>query len=357
MTSYERIMSAVRHQRPDRLPIDYLATPESDAALKAYLGVTGDEPLLRRLGCDIRRVAGRYVGPAGTMGAPGVMASGRDYWGVVWRPVQAETVTYNEIEHYPLAQAKTVGEIENYAWPSVDWFDFSHLPETIDRINADERRAIMFFAGGSFESPWYMRGMEQFLLDLVESPDIAECISRHVTDFYVARAMRALEESDGRIDIVGSGGDIGSQRGMILAPDLWREHIKPYSNRLIRTFKDMGLVTFYHSCGSLVPVIEDLIGMGLDILDPIQPNAAGMDAESLRRQFGGRLVFHGGIDEQELLPHGSPDDVRRETERLMNVLGHDGGYIVCPAHQFQPDTAPANIMAIYDTAQQIRVTR
>jgi uroporphyrinogen decarboxylase len=97
--------------------------------------------------------------------------------------------------------------------------------------------------------------------------------------------------------------------------------------------------------------------MGLDILDPIQPNAAGMDAESLRRQFGGRLVFHGGIDEQELLPHGSPDDVRRETERLMNVLGHDGGYIVCPAHQFQPDTAPANIMAIYDTAQQIRVTR
>ncbi|MCX6993058.1 MAG: hypothetical protein NT011_07940 [Kiritimatiellaeota bacterium] len=354
MNGYERVLSAVRHQRADRLAIDYAATPESDAALKRHLGIADDEALLRRLGCDIRRVSGRYCGPPGTMGAPGVVAAGRDYWGVIWKAVTTDCVTYNEIEYYPLAQAKTVKDIENYAWPSVDWFDYSHLREDIKRLNGDERYCIMFFAGGAFESPWYMRGMEQFLMDLVDAPEIAECISRHVADFYLQRALRALEESDGQIDLIGSGGDIGSQRGMMLSPDLWRAHIKPYSTRLIRTFKDMGLMTFYHSCGSLVPVIEDLIGMGLDILDPIQPNAEGMDAESLVRQFGGRLAFHGGIDEQELLPRGTPADVSRETERLMNVLGKDGGYIVCPAHALQPDTSPENVMALYDTAQNHR---
>lgn len=355
MNGCERVRSAVRHQRADRLAIDYSATPESNAALKKYLGLADDEALLRRLGCDIRRVGGRYVGPAGTMGAPGVMAAGRDYWGVVWKAVKSDFVTYNEIEYYPLAQAKTVRDIDNYAWPSVDWFDYSNLRADIERLNRDGRYCIMFFAGGAFESPWYMRGMEQFLLDLVEAPEIAECICRHVSDFYLQRALRAIEASGGQIDVVGSGGDIGSQRGLMLSPDLWRMHIKPYSTRLIRTFKDMGLMTYYHSCGSLVPVINDLIEMGLDILDPIQPNAQGMDAESLVRQFGGRLAFHGGIDEQELLPRGTPADVRRETERLMRVLGKDGGYIVCPAHQFQPDTPSENIMAIYDTARNYRL--
>jgi len=352
MTSYERVMGAVRHRRADRLPIDFTATPESLAALKKHLKLTDDEAVLRRVGCDIRRVAGRFVGPADMMGAPGIMASGKDFWGVIWKPVKNEFGTYNEISHYPLGAAKTVKDIEQYAWPSLDWFDYSQLSAEIERLNRDERRAIMFFAGGAFETPWYMRGMEQFLLDLVEAPEIAECISRHVAEFYKQRALRAIEASGGKIDIIGSGGDIGTQRGMMLAPELWRQHIKPYSTELIRTFKDMGLATFYHSCGSLVPVIDDLIEMGLDILDPIQPNAEGMDAVALKQKFGGRLAFHGGIDEQELLPHGTPADVCRETRRVMEILGADGGYIVCPAHMLQPDTPPENVMALYDTALQ-----
>jgi len=137
---------------------------------------------------------------------------------------------------------------------------------------------------------------------------------------------------------------------MMLAPDLWRKHIKPYSEKLIRTFKEMGLITFYHSCGSIVPVIEDFIEMGLDILDPVQPAAEGMEPTKLKRQFGGRLAFHGGIDEQHLLPHGTPEEVRNETRRLIDAMGTDGAYIVCPAHAIQPDTPPDNIMAIYDTA-------
>lgn len=350
MTGYERVVKAVRHERADRLPIDYSATPESHASLKKYLGIEDDELLLRRLGCDFRRVQGRFVGPSDMVGAPGVLAQGKDFLGIVWAPKVNAFGTYNEIAFHPLAHARTVQEIEEYPWPSVDWFDYSHLSEEIARINAETRYCIVFFAGGSFETPWYMRGMERFLLDLIESPEIAEAICRHVTDFYRQRAMRALEASGGGIDLVFSGGDIGTQRGMMLAPDLWRERIKPYTSQLIRTFKDMGLLTMYHSCGSIVPVIDDLIGMGLDVLDPIQPCAEGMDALSLQGRFGGRITFHGGIDEQRLLPYGTADEVRRETIRVMETLGEDGGYVVAPAHAIQPDTPPENIVALYDTA-------
>ena len=353
MEPCERIRRTVRHERPDRAAIDYLSTPEATAALKEHLGLCDDEQLLRRLGVDLRRVAGRFVGPADMSGAPGVTASGRDFLGVEWKPVKNEYGTYNEIAFHPLAHVTTVREVEEYAWPKVDWFDFSHLKEDIARVNRDHRYAIMFFAGGAFETPWYMRGMERFLTDLVECPDIAEAISARVTAFYKERALRAIEASGGGIDIVGSGGDIGTQRGMMLSPALWRRHINPYSTQLIRTFKDMGLITFYHSCGSIFPVIGDLIEMGLDILDPIQPKAADMDAENMKRHFGGRLAFHGGIDEQELLPFGKPEDIRKETRRLIYVLG-GSGYIVCPAHAVQPDTPPENVMAIYDTALTCR---
>jgi len=355
MEPYERIMNSVRHQRPDRSPIDYIATPEFHAMLKKLWGIDDDELVLKKLGVDIRRVQAQYTGPEGTTGAAGVNAAGKDFLGIVWKPVKNEFGTYNEIAFHPLAHATTVKEIEEYTWPEVDWFDYSHLKEEIAHINNEHRYAIMFFAGGAFETPWYMRGMERFLMDLVECPDIAEAISRNVAEFYKKRALRTIDESDGRIDIIGSGGDIGTQRGMMLAPDLWRNHIKPYSEELIRTFKDMGLTTFYHSCGSIVPVIEDFIDMGLDILDPVQPKANGMEPVELKKQFGDRLTFHGGIDEQELLPRGTPAQVRQEVERLIRIVGADGGYIACPAHAIQPDTPVENIIALYEAANEMKI--
>ena len=350
MTGYERVRRAVRHERADRLPIDYYATPESHAMLKKHLGIDDDEALLRRLGCDIRRVDGRFVGPSDMSGQPGITAAGKDFLGVVREPVKNEFATYQEIVFHPLGSATTVKEIEGYSWPSIDWFDYSHLSDEIDRLNRDERYCILFFVGGSFETPWYMRGLSRFLMDLVECPDIAESICSHVTDFYKRRALRAIEESKGKIDVILSGGDIGTQRGMMLAPDLWRERIKPYSGQLIRDFKEMGLTTMYHSCGGIVPVIQDFIDMGLDILDPIQPAAQGMAPGFLKERFGDRLAFHGGIDEQHLLAYGTAEDVRSEVARMMDILGTDGAYIVCPAHAIQPDTSPEKILALYDTA-------
>ncbi|MCD4668953.1 MAG: hypothetical protein K8S14_00760, partial [Actinomycetia bacterium] len=138
--------------------------------------------------------------------------------------------------------------------------------EEIKRINDKERRAVIFFAGNVFDISWYMRGLEQFLIDLFEFPEIAEAICRKVVEFYKERTMRAIEASDGQIDIFLSGGDIGTQRGMMLSPQLWRKYTKQWSAELIKPFKEIGLKTFYHSCGSVVPVIDDLIEIGVAFL-------------------------------------------------------------------------------------------
>lgn len=350
MTSYERVMTALSHRNPDRPPVNYIATPEMNEKLKKHLGIENQEELLNYLGVDMRYVSARYVGPKEFIGVQGVRGAGKDFWGVIWKAVKYKFGVYNEIAFHPLAHVKTVKEVEEYNWPHPDWFDVSHLKEEIKRINDKERHAIIFFAGGSFETPWYMRGLERFLMDMVECPEIAETISRRVTEFYKERAMRAIEESDGQIDIIFSGGDIGTQRGMMLSPDLWRKYIKPWSKQLIKPFKEMGLKTFYHSCGSIVPVIEDFIEMGLDVLDPVQPKAEGMDPEYLKEHFGDRLSFHGGIDEQEILPFGAPEDVEKEVIRLINILGKNGGYIVAAAHAIQPDTPVENVLAMYRTA-------
>jgi uroporphyrinogen decarboxylase len=141
---------------------------------------------------------------------------------------------------------------------------------------------------------------------------------------------------------------------MILNPRLWREKIKPFTGGLITTFKKMGLKTFYHSCGSIVPVIDDLIELGLDILDPLQVTAAGMDPESIAAKFADRLSFNGAIDEVKLLPHSTPEEIYRETTRIIDLLGRNGGYIVSPSHQVQGDTPPENIVAVFDAARNYR---
>ena len=137
---------------------------------------------------------------------------------------------------------------------------------------------------------------------------------------------------------------------MLLSPRVWRERIKPFSGRLITTFKQMGLKTFYHSCGSIVPVINDFVELGLDILEPIQVSAAGMSPEEVFAGFGDRLSFNGAIDVVRLLPNATPEEVYRETTRTIDILGRQGGYIVSPSHQVQGDTPPENVVAIFDAA-------
>ena len=321
--------------------------------MRGLLGVETNDDVLDALDIDLRWVAAPFIGPEDRSAAP-LGSEGVDFWGCHTRKVENDFNTYFEFDHHPLAGAKSVEDVARHDWPGLDWWDYGALPATIRAANRKEPRAIMYFAGGSFETPWYMRGMEAFMIDLYENPDIVDAICARVTEYYVQRALRAVDAAGGEIDMIGSGGDIGSQRGMMVNPDVWRERIKPYSGRLISTFKQRGLATFYHSCGSLVPVIDDLIEVGLDVLDPIQVCAAGMRPEELFPAFGDRLTFHGAIDEQELLPHATPEQVYEETTRIIDILGQRGGFIVSPSHQVQGDTPPENIVALFDAVRDYR---
>jgi uroporphyrinogen decarboxylase len=353
MNSRERILAACERRRPDRPPIALRCTPEAWEALRQHLGVASNTEVMDTLDIDLRWISLPFIGPPERSAVP-LGSEGTDFWGCRIRKVETGFNTYFEFDSYPLAHCQTVADVNAHDWPSLDWWDYSAVPRLIEEQNAAGRRAIAFLAGGAFETPWYMRGQAQFLMDLRTQPEIAEAISSRVEAYYRGRALRVLAAAGGQIDMIGSGGDVGTQRGMMLNPDLWRRHIKPYTGRLIRSFKDMGLKTFYHSCGSIVPIIPDLIEVGLDVLDPIQVSAAGMQPAALFAAFGDRLSFHGAIDEQELLPHGTPAQVYAETRRTIDILGRNGGYIVMAAHNLQGDTPVENILAMFDAARAYR---
>ena len=152
----------------------------------------------------------------------------------------------------------------------------------------------------------------------------------------------------GKIDGVFVGDDFGTQQGLLISPEMWRKYVKTRYKKLISVIKSYGLKYCHHSCGGIRPIIPDLIEIGIDVLHPIQPLAAGMNNKELSREFGKELTFYGGIDEQRTLPNGSPEDVKREVRERINTLGKYGGYIVAPSHAFQPDTPMENVIAVYE---------
>lgn len=353
MNSRERVLAATERRLPDRPATSLRCTPEVWLKLQEALGVEGVNGVLDALDIDLRWIPLPFIGPAERSAIP-LGSEGTDYWGCHIKKMENDFNTYFEFYDFPLAHCETPEDVDAHDWPQLDWWDYDAIPRLIAEADQVEPRGLLFFAGGAFETPWYMRGLERFMMDLYEHPEIVDRICTRVEEYYRLRALRVLETGGGRIDVVGSGGDIAGERGMLLAPDVWREQIKPHSGRLIATFKAMGLKTFYHSCGSLVPVIDDLIELGLDILEPIQVTSAGMTPEELFPQFGDRLSFHGAIDEVHLLPHATPKQVYDETTRIIDILGANGGFFVAPSHQVQGDTPIDNILAIYDAARDYR---
>jgi uroporphyrinogen decarboxylase len=346
MTSLERVRAAAEHRKTDRPCSSLRCTPEAWVALRTYFGVETNLEVLDILDIDLRWIAAPFIGPLEKSAIP-LGSEGTDFWGCHTRAVSNEYNTYFEFDYHPLQQAQTVQDIHEHDWPLLDWWDYGALIQQAQAHDTKQERAHIYFAGGTFETPWYIRGLETFLMDMYENPEIVAAICTHVGDYYEARALKAIAAAPSQIHMISSGGDIGCQRGMMLSPVMWREHIKPHSRRLIRPFREKGFMTFYHSCGSVVPVIDDLAEMGVQFLDPIQTNAQGMDPESLFAQFGQKISFHGAVDEVELLPHASPSEVYKETMRLIDILGKNNGFIVSPSHNVQGDTSAENIEAIF----------
>ena len=351
LTPRERVLLALDHQETDRAPVDFLATAEAGAAVREFLAIDDPEALLRHLGVDLRHPRQPYIGPPPTRHSDG---SWVDPWGVRRRAVPHKGGAYDEIVEHPLAGLTDASELSNYPWPHPEWWDAEALAREIEKLDTAGSYAIALEEfgdpGGMFEIAWYMRGMEQFMIDMIERPELPYEIMRRVADFYAGLLDRVMAAAGGRIDLIWTSDDIAHQRGKLMSERTWRELVAPHHERLNRRIHEHGARVMYHSCGAVRPFIPALIEIGVDVLDVLQFSANGMDPREIKASFGDRLCFHGGMDVQSTLPRGTEEEVRQVTRERIEVLGKGGGYILSPTHNIQVDTPPANIVAMYAEA-------
>jgi uroporphyrinogen decarboxylase len=342
MTSRDRVLTAVNRQPPDRTPADYKAEPEVNRYMMEYLKLAGYEDLLRHLEVDVRRLEPRYIGPPYRTFEGGVF---EDYWGIRSKHLQAAHGSYDMHVWTPLWDAKSIEDLARHPWPTPDIFDYSVMRDQRARA---EGYAVMYEGADLFTRPCILRNMENVLVDMIERPEMAHYLFGKFTDFYCEDITRALEATDGGFDIYCEWSDYGTQRALLISVPMFREFIVPYLKRLVDVCHAAGVRFMAHSCGAIRPVIPEIIGLGVDVLDPIQVTAAGMELEGLKRDFGAQLAFHGGISTQRTLPFGTPQDVRQAVREAVVTLGAGGGYILAATHDISADTPPENIVAMYE---------
>ena len=351
MTGKERVGQALAHREPDRVPIDFWSTRETDARLLAYLGLGNREDLLAEFGVDLRFIAGpAYLGPPLPEEPDG---TSYDLWGV---PRRQKTVTghgwqqsYWEVTDYPLAGCETVADVAAYdKWPSPDWYDYSVIASQCAACGD----ACVVFQGdrlnrlAQLKPAMYLRGVEQILVDLLLAPEIFGAIVRRVCDFYLEYERRILAAANGGLDLLMTGDDFGTQDGLLISVEKWRQALRPGFAALIAVAHEYDVPVMHHTCGAVSELLPEFIACGLDVLQGVQPGARGMAAAELKREFGGDLAFHGGIGIQHALPHGTPEQVRDEVQQLLATMKPGGGYIAGTSHNLQADVPVANIMAL-----------
>lgn len=342
MTPRERVMAAVNLERPDRTPADYKAEPEVNEVMVERLGASSYDDLLDRLEIDVRRIEPRYVGPP-----PKVLGDGafEDYWGIRSKRLKASHGTYDQHLETAIWNAMTVEELERHSWPSPDIFDYTGMRAQCEKY---PEHAILYEGSDLFTRPCILRGMENLMVDMVERPELAHFILEKFTAFYCEDLARALDAADGGFQFYCEWSDYGTQQGLLISIPMWREFCAPYLKRLIGVCHSGGVKFMMHSCGAIRQLIPDIIELGVDILDPIQVAAKGMEPAGLQAEFGEKLCFHGGVCTQTTLPFGTPEDVRHAVLDCVATLGARGGYILAPSHNIQSDTPADNIAAMYD---------
>ena len=380
MTPRERILAALDHREPDRIPIDlgssvvtsitkaayvplreHLSLPEEEIVVHdevqqlPYVG----EDVLTRFGVDTRMV---QLPPAHVKGVE-IVDDGEywamwDRWGSKMRMPKAKPLYYDWVD-FPIKEA-TLDELERYRWPEPD----AHELVADLRVQAEGLRAATDYAllgsaiigGGIFEQPCRVMGMEPFMTAMLTAPAFTERLVDGVTDVYIESVDRYLAEVGHLIDVFTFWDDVSTQQGWMINPDSYIEVIKPRQKRLfeaIRSRTDAKL--FYHGCGAVFELIPHLIEIGVDIINPVQVSAEGMDSARLKRAYGDDVVFWGGgVDTQRVLPFGTPDEVRDEVKRRIDDFAHGGGFVFATVHNIQAFVPPENIEAAFDTALNYR---
>lgn len=353
MNSRERVVLAFEHKASDRIPVDFWATESVARAIERALGMTYPD-FLERHGVDFRYIAGpRYIGPP--------LEASTDIWGVRREIVSAgktgNSELYNDVLNPPLAGAESVAEVEGYrSWPDPDMFDYSCIAGQCRDI-LRQNKAVVFMGDrlnriAQLKPAMYLRGAENIFMDMAVNPEIARAIFGRIRKFYTSYLERILAAARGAIDVVLTGDDFGAQNGLLVSGEMWREFLRPGFAEYIGLIRRAGAVSMHHTCGAVAEIIPDMIDCGLQVLQSVQPEAAGMSLAALKREFGRDLCFHGGVSIQKTMPFGSAGDVRNEVKRIAGIVKPEGGYVFCTSHNIQADTPVRNILALLDAYRE-----
>jgi uroporphyrinogen decarboxylase len=348
MNSRQRVLTALEHKSPDRTPCNYLGTPEADEKIKNHFKTSDLSEALLELGVDLRSIFPVYCGPELRKWPDGRY---ENLWGHVRKNIQNEAGLYSEAVEFPYANFQSLSDVETFRWPKIEWFDFKSLHEQCQQY---KDFAIVFGSPGNMDlinGIAYGRGVEQVMLDIAEEDEIYLACMNKRFEFNLAYSEKALITCNGQIDILWCGDDLGTQNGLLISPEKWRKLFKPKLAQMCAIGHKYGAKVMMHSCGSTYPLWDDFIDSGVDIYDTVQPEAVGMNPADLKKRFGSKISFHGTISTQKTLPFGSVRDVENEVKTRIDTVGQNGGFILAPAHNIQPDTPLENILAVYKTVQ------
>lgn len=348
MTSKERVLTAFAHQEPDHVPCWLGASPEWIELARAYLNLEDDEALLRYIGDDFRRVFATYAGPPER--SPDLMLSSEE---ATWRSpfdIERHGYGYGMPLNSPLKTA-TIEEVHAYPWPDPDWMDVSGI-----KAEADQWGGEYAILGGEWSPFWHdaidLLDFDVLCYQMFDNPDIVHAVMQYTADFYLEVSRRIFEASGDAIDIFFIGNDLGAQSGPLLSPPLFREFVLPQLKRFVDLGHEYGKLVVLHTDGAMRLIIPDLIDIGMDGMQSVQPFATGMELDGLKQDFGADFTFFGCVDTQALI-ETTPEGARELTKSVLDTMMPGGGFIASPSHDYLlPETPVENVIIMYETIKE-----
>lgn len=343
MTSKERVRAAVEHKQTDRVPAAFECVNVVTEKLMKHYQFSDPEQIFEKFEIDIRSVAPTYIGPELKTWQENGETVRETYWGYHTTAKWTGKEYHNVTTHYPLDEFSTVEELEKYPWPNPDWFDYESVKRQCDKY---KDKAIIMGHEGPFQFATFLCSMDKLFMDMAINPEFAHKLYNRMVEFELEYYDRIFRAADGQIDFLRPHDDYGTQISMLFSTDMWDEYFAENTKKLVDLAHSYGAFYQQHSCGAVRDIIPHLIDCGVDVLEPIQ-KVVGLEPEGLKRDFGDRLTFHGGIDTQGVLPFGTPEEVRAETRKFIDILGENGGYILMASQAFEGDVPVENIEALY----------
>ena len=350
MTSKERVRAVMEHRKPDRVPAAFEAVGSVTEKLLKHYGFTDYSQLLEKYEIDIVTAGPEYIGPElkTYLNEKGERVE-QSWWGFDTTMHTTAIDTYGTTTYFPLNGVETVEDVDAVMFPDPDWFDYSAVRKVCDS-NPD--KAIIVGHEGPFQMVTFLIEMDQFFMLMQDEPDTAKRILERMNEFEMEYYRRIFEAGEGRVDVLRPHDDYGTQISLLFSVVMWREFYRENSIKLADVAHKYGAFYQQHSCGAVAPLIPEFIACGVDALEPVQ-KVQGLEAERLAQLYKDKILFHGGIDTQGLLPYGKPEEVRAEVRKFIDLLGKDGGYMLMASQGFEGDVPIENIEAVYMTDRSI----